>query len=36
VIDTAGEAAVQIEGPMIDKPVVDRSRTILRRAGRAP
>jgi citrate lyase subunit beta/citryl-CoA lyase len=35
-IDTTGEAAVHIEGQMIDKPVVDRARTILRRAGRAP
>ena len=29
----AGAAAVQIDGQMIDKPVIDRARHILRRAG---
>lgn len=32
VID-AGDAAVQIDGQMIDKPVIERARRILRRAG---
>ncbi len=30
----AGEAAVQLDGRMIDKPVVERARRVLRRAGR--
>jgi citrate lyase subunit beta/citryl-CoA lyase len=32
-ISTAGEAAVQLDGQMIDKPVIDKARRILCRAG---
>ena len=32
-IIAAGDAAVQIDGQMIDKPVIDKARAILRRAG---
>lgn len=32
----AGDAAVQIDGQMIDRPVVEKARRILQRAGKAP